>query len=140
MASLPLVRLYTDGGSRGNPGPAAVGVVVCDEPDRILEEHKECIGRATNNEAEYHALLAGLALAAKHTQAKVTCILDSEFVVRQVTGKYKATDPRMKELLRQVKARKAAFEEVRLEHRERLTGLLRRADALVNEALDEAGY
>ena len=140
MAAIRLVNLYTDGGARGNPGPAAIGVVVCGEADDVLEEHKEHIGDATNNEAEYRALIKGLDLAATHTRKGVRCVMDSELVVRHLIGEYRVKDQRMKQLFDQVKDKERMFEKVRYRHRPRLTGWLRRADALVNEALDEAGF
>src|SRR2546422_1017239 len=93
MADVAPVQVYSDGGARGNPGPAAIGVVVCDASDRVLREYREAIGEATNNEAEYRALIKGLELAAEHTRGAVTCVLDSQLVVRPVTGRYRVRDP-----------------------------------------------
>ena len=135
---LPAVTIYTDGGSRGNPGPAAIGIVLCDARDRLLREHKEFLGTATNNEAEYRAVLRGLKLAARYTRGSVTCVADSELVVRQLTGVYRARSPAMKELLGLVREQEASFEQVRYRNEPRLAGRLRRADELVNEALDRA--
>ncbi len=134
------VNLYTDGASRRNPGPAAIGIVLCDENDVLLQEHKERIGDATNNEAEYRALIKGLDLALAHTRGEVHCILDSELVVRQLNDVYRVRDPRMMDLFHQVKDRERMFAKVHYRHRPRLAGRLERADALANEALDEAGY
>lgn len=140
MAALRVVILYTDGGARGNPGPAAIGVVVCGEGDEVLAEHKEYIGEATNNEAEYRALIKGLDLAAGHSRAELRCVTDSELVVRHLSGAYRVRSPSIKSLFDQVKRREGQFEKVSYRHRPRLTGMLHRADALVNEALDEAGF
>ena len=140
MAARRIVNLYTDGGARGNPGPAAIGVVVCGAADEVLQEHREHIGHATNNEAEYRALIKGLDLAADLTSTEVRCVMDSELVVRQLTGVYLVKSTSMKHLFDQVKDRERKFEKVRYRHRPRLTGMLRRADALVNDALDEAGF
>src|SRR3989442_15909490 len=120
-AVLPLVRVYWDGGARGNPGPAAIGVVVCDQTDRVLREHKEAIGEGTNNEAEYRALIKGLELAAEHTREAVACVLDSELVVRQMTGRYRLRDPRMAALHDEVRDRARRFAKVTFEHRPRLS-------------------
>jgi ribonuclease HI len=133
------VTIYTDGGARGNPGPAAVGVVVCDAEDRVLREHREFLGEATNNEAEYRALIRGLGLAARYTRAEVRCVSDSQLLVRQMAGEYKVRDARLAELFERARERARAFEKVSFEHRPRLTGRLARADELVNEALDRAG-
>ena len=79
---LKAVRLFTDGGSRGNPGPGAIGLLILDERNNEIDSFKECIGHTTNNRAEYQALIKGLDLAARHTRDKVYCYLDrSEDVV-----------------------------------------------------------
>ncbi len=135
---LGVVAVYTDGGARGNPGPAAIGVVLCDADDRVLREHREYIGEATNNEAEYRALIRGLKLAARHTRGEVRCVSDSQLLVRQMVGEYRVRDEGLRELHDIARAEAAAFERVSFEHRPRLTGRLARADELVNEALDRA--
>lgn len=136
VADLPLVQVYTDGGARGNPGPAAIGVVVCDGADQILREVAERLDNATNNEAEYRALIRGLELAGEYTRETVVCVLDSELVVRQMTGRYRVREPRMAALHALAKERAGAFAKVTYDHRPRMTGLLGRADELVNQALD----
>lgn len=135
-----VVTIYTDGGARGNPGPAAIGIVVSDADDVVLCEHKEHVGDATNNQAEYLALIKGLDIAAGYCRKDVRCVSDSELVVRQMTGAYRLKSPRMKELFDQVKDKERMFRTVSYRHRRRLTGRLARADELVNEALDEAGF
>ena len=137
MARVQLARLYTDGGSRGNPGPAAIGIVICDKDDRIIKEFSEYIGRATNNQAEYRALIRGLAIAANYTDGEVICTLDSELVVRQITGVYHVRNPAMEELLDEVRRREDGFRSIKYVHRPRMTGHLARADMLVNSVLDE---
>ena len=136
---LPGVRVYTDGASRGNPGPAAIGVVVCDEEDRILREHREYLGEATNNEAEYRAILRGLSLAASHTDDRIVVTSDSEVVVRQLTGTYRIREERLAGLADEIRKREGAFRSVEYRHAPRMTGRLARADALANEALDRLG-
>ncbi|HEY4704279.1 MAG TPA: ribonuclease HI family protein [Thermoplasmata archaeon] len=133
------LTVYTDGGARGNPGPAAIGVVVADARDRLLREHAESIGEATNNEAEYRALIKGLEIAAGFTRGPVTCVSDSELVTRQMRGEYRVREPRLVPLYKEARARARAFEAVEFRSLPRLTGRLRRADTLVNDALDEAG-
>jgi ribonuclease HI len=76
--------LYTDGASRGNPGPAATGFVISDDRGRVLLEHAECIGSATNNQAEYRALIQGLQAAKRFGTGYLTWVSDSELVVRQM--------------------------------------------------------
>lgn len=138
MTLYPLIRVYTDGGSRNNPGPAAIGVVVCDENDNVVKAFGEYIGRTTNNQAEYRALIRGLELAANYTQQKVICTTDSELVVRQMKGRYRTKDAEMKRLYDLVKLRERAFEEVEYVNLPRLTGHLAEADKLVNDARDAA--
>ncbi len=133
------LTVYTDGGARGNPGPAAIGVVVADARDRLLREHKDLIGEATNNEAEYRALIKGLEIAAGFTRGPVTCVSDSELVTRQMRGEYRVREPRLVPLHEEALARTRAFEAVEFRSLPRLTGRLRRADELVNEALDAVG-
>jgi ribonuclease HI len=128
------VIVNVDGGARGNPGPAAIGVVVRDGDGGILEEHGEKIGRATNNVAEYKALLRGIELAAAHGAAELELIGDSELVVRQVEGRYKVKDATMRELHAEVKRMLADFESWSIRHVRREHNS--EADRLVNEALD----
>jgi ribonuclease HI len=92
------VWLYTDGAARGNPGPAAIGFLVLDSQGGRLAEHAECIGGATNNEAEYTALIAGLTACARLTKGRVRCVSDSELMVKQLTGVYRTKEPRLREL------------------------------------------
>src|SRR5664279_6653285 len=86
------MTVNVDGGSRGNPGPAAVGAVVRDFDGTVLEERGDRIGRATNNVAEYRALLLGIELAAAHGAEELELVGDSELIVRQVEGRYKVKD------------------------------------------------
>ena len=83
------IFLYTDGG--GNPGSAAIGIIVCDENKNILHEYKECIGEATNNTAEYIALRKGLEIVAGICRNEICCFSDSELLVRQLNGSYRIT-------------------------------------------------
>lgn len=127
------VTIYTDGGARGNPGPAGMGVVIMDN-GQTLEEFGAYIGHRTNNQAEYAALLAGLERAGKYTDTDVTCVLDSELVVKQLKGEYKVKSPELRKLVHQVRSLEGNFRRVRYEHTLREGN--RRADALVNQALD----
>ena len=124
-----------DGGARGNPGPAAIAAVVQDAEGHVLEERKEEIGRATNNVAEYRALLLGIERAAALGAGELELVGDSELIVRQVKGEYKVKDATMRELHAEVKRALAQFGEswsIRHVRRERNA----EADRLVNEALD----
>jgi ribonuclease HI len=129
----PLV-LHVDGGARGNPGPAAIGVVISGPDGEVLEELAEPIGRATNNVAEYRALLRGLELAHDLGAREVEIIGDSELIARQLTGVYKVKHPAMKPLHEQATAALEGFERWRIRTVPRAENA--RADALVNAALD----
>ncbi len=135
--ALPEVRLYTDGASRGNPGPAAIGVVLTDAYDDVLAEHRETIGRATNNEAEYRAVIRGLELAARHTRQRVHVRSDSQLLIRQLRGEYRIKEARLRKLASALARRAERFQEVTFEHVSRRHRLLSQADALANRALDE---
>jgi ribonuclease HI len=128
------VVVNVDGGARSNPGPAAVGVVVATPEGDVIEAVGERIGTATNNVAEYRALLRGIALAKEHGAREAEFIGDSELVVKQVRGEYKVKDANLRELFTEVKRELAGFERWAISHvrRERNAA----ADALVNEALD----
>jgi ribonuclease HI len=127
-------RLFTDGGARGNPGPAAFGYVLETEDGDVLDARGAKIGVATNNVAEYSALLAGLESAIERGVTELEVVSDSELVVKQMRGEYKVKNEALRELsveaarlARQVGA--VTYTAVRREHNEL-------ADRLVNEALD----
>lgn len=128
------VTVNVDGGARGNPGPAAIGVVVRDGGGEVLEEAGERIGEATNNVAEYKALLRGIELAAAHGASEVDLIGDSELVVRQVEGKYKVKNAGIKPLHAKVKRALREFDSWSIRHVKRAENA--DADRLVNEAMD----
>src|SRR5579884_1736112 len=126
--------LHVDGGARGNPGPAAIGVVISAPDGRVLEELAETIGPATNNVAEYRALLRGLERARELEATELEIIGDSELIARQVTGVYKVKHPAMKPLYEQALAALRGFERWRIRTVPRAQNA--RADSLVNAALD----
>jgi ribonuclease HI len=128
------LTVNVDGGARGNPGPAAIGAIVRDGEGGVLGERGERIGRATNNVAEYRALLLGIELAAELGASELELVGDSELIVRQVEGKYKVKDATMKELHAQVKAALRPFESWSIRHVRRENNA--DADRLVNQALD----
>jgi ribonuclease HI len=130
------MTVNVDGGARGNPGPAAIGVVVRDADGEVVESVGEAIGRATNNVAEYRALLRGVELAAAHGATELELIGDSELVVRQIEGRYKVKNAAMKELHAETKKALADFDDWSIRHVKRDQNA--DADRLVNEALDNA--
>lgn len=123
-----------DGGARGNPGPAAIAAVVQGPGGEVLTERGERIGRATNNVAEYKALLLGIELAATLKAAELELVGDSELIVKQVKGEYKVKDATMRELHAEVKRALLDFERWSIRHVRREHN--KEADRLVNEALD----
>jgi ribonuclease HI len=130
------VSLYTDGGCRGNPGPGAIGILICDAASIVLHEHAECIGHTTNNQAEYRALIKGLDLCAQYTRGRVSCYCDSQIVVKQVTGAYRLKHETLRVLFDEVKRRMQRFQEVVLQHVPREHHGIAQADRLLNDAFD----
>lgn len=130
-------KLSTDGGARGNPGPAAYGYVLEAEDGTVLAAHGETIGIATNNVAEYSALIAGLERAGELEIDEVAVVSDSELMVKQMTGEYRVKNETLQELWSRASRlargfRDVSYTAVRREHNEL-------ADRLVNEALDGQG-
>ncbi len=128
--------VYADGASRGNPGPASVGAVVCDDSGRELHTVSRRIGRATNNEAEYRAAIAGLEAALALGARDVELRLDSELVVRQLDSRYKVRNPSLRRLFGRIKDLQWRFASFQVRHVRREAN--RRADALANEAFRSA--
>ncbi len=126
--------LHVDGGARGNPGPAAIGVVISAADGSVLEEVAERIGVATNNVAEYRALLRGLERAAALGAREIELVGDSELVARQLTGVYKVKHPAMRPLYLEAMAALRGFDRWEIRTVPRAENA--RADALVNAALD----
>ena len=127
-------RLSTDGGARGNPGPAAYGYVLESDDGHVLAAHGEAIGTATNNVAEYRALVAGLETALGLGIDELEVVSDSELLVKQMRGEYRVKNAALRELRDEAedlarRLRKVDYTAVRREHNEL-------ADRLVNEALD----
>ncbi len=130
------LELYTDGGSRGNPGPAAVGIVLKTEGGKILEEKGESIGKATNNVAEYHAIIEGLKTAQKYNPKKLTCFLDSNLVVNQLNGTWKVKKAHLRTLVFKAREEMAQLLGTRIIFKHIPREKNAEADALLNKALD----
>jgi ribonuclease HI len=128
------LTVNVDGGARGNPGPAAIGAVVRSEGGAVLEERGERIGKATNNVAEYRALLLGIERAAALGAEEVELLGDSELIVKQVRGEYKVKDAALRELHAEVKRALGGFETWSISHVPRAENA--EADRLVNQVLD----
>ena len=127
-------RLFTDGGARGNPGPAAYGFVLEGEDGTVLAAHGEAIGRATNNVAEYSGLVAGMEKAAELGVRELEVVSDSELLVKQMQGDYRVKNEALRELWEQANDLERRFARVRYTAVRRAHNEL--ADRLVNEALD----
>ena len=140
MENLSRYVVFTDGGARGNPGPAAIGAVIKDEHGRTIKSYGESIGKATNNEAEYKAVVLALqkikAMLGKKKlkEVDVHVNMDSELVVQQLNGKYKLEEERLFPLFLKVWNLKIDFGAVKFQHVPREKN--KEADRLVNEALD----
>ena len=133
--------INTDGGSRGNPGNAAYGFVIKDKDGKIVESKGKFMGHATNNEAEYSAVIFGLAhlkniVGDNAKQIDVEILADSELLVRQMNGIYKVKNERLIKLFMEVWNAKAHFKSVTFTHVRRAQN--KEADAMVNQALDDA--
>jgi ribonuclease HI len=128
------VIAYADGASRGNPGPASIGVVLLDEEGRELHRSARRLGRATNNQAEYRAAIAALEAALGLGASDVELRVDSELVARQLRGRYKVRNPRLIPLYKRVLDLRSRFAALTVQHVSRAENRL--ADALANRALD----
>lgn len=129
------LTIYTDGGARGNPGPAALGVVIKNEKGKTVAAYGEYLGRQTNNYAEYCALISGLKKARALGADEAECILDSELVVKQMQQKYKVREAALQKLFIQAYNAAAQFKKVTFKHIERAKN--KEADKWVNETLDK---
>lgn len=134
------IIIYTDGASRGNPGPAAIGVVFCNEKGNVIKKYAEFIGEATNNEAEYQACIFALKKF-KHLfskkiakQSNIEVKVDSELLAKQMNGKYKIENERIQPLFLKLWNLRLDFAEVRFKHLKREKN--KEADRLANEALN----
>ncbi|MFH1772883.1 MAG: ribonuclease HI family protein [Patescibacteria group bacterium] len=129
--------IYTDGGARGNPGPAGIGAVLMDENKNIISEIFKYIGNATNNQAEYQALIAGLIKAKELKAMDVEVFLDSELVVKQLNREYRVKDKNLALLFVKAYNISLSFKKIIFKHILREKN--KQADKLVNLALDGAG-
>jgi ribonuclease HI len=129
------VITYTDGGARGNPGPASLGVVIKDEQGKILAGYGEYIGETTNNVAEYSAVISALERAHHLGATEVECRMDSKLVAEQMSGRWRVKEPHLQTLFMKAYKAKQLFKKVSFHHVYREQN--KEADAYVNQALDE---
>lgn len=127
--------IYSDGGSRGNPGPSAYAIVVTRNGE-IIHEYSEFLGINTNNYAEYRGLIAGMSKALDLGERNVECVMDSELVIKQMNGEYKVKAPNIIELHKDAKAISQMFDSIKFTHVKRENRMIPRADQLVNEEMD----
>nr|MDO8081882.1 ribonuclease HI family protein [Candidatus Freyarchaeota archaeon] len=136
MANGSDLLIYSDGGSRGNPGPSAIGFVVCDGKGKVLTSQGKYIGIHTNNQSEYLALTKALEHALTYSQVRIHCFLDSELVVKQLNGEYEVRDNDLHKLFLKIKSLEKKFKSVKYSYAPRNTDKLAIADELVNKTLD----
>lgn len=128
------LTIYTDGGARGNPGPAAAGVVIVDAAGQTVAAYGEYLGEQTNNYAEYSALISGLKKAKELGATEVECLLDSELVTKQMNRQYKVKEPTLQKLFIQAFNLSSGFKKVVFRHIPREKN--KEADKWVNKTLD----
>jgi ribonuclease HI len=126
--------MFTDGGARGNPGPAASGIVIKNESGKVIDSFGEYLGEQTNNFAEYSALISGLKKAKELGADEVDCILDSELIVKQMRREYKVKEPTLQKKF--IEAYNATMQFKRVTFKHTLRENNKEADAIVNKILD----
>jgi ribonuclease HI/probable phosphoglycerate mutase len=132
------VNAYSDGGSRGNPGPAAAAFLILGENNEVLKTQSRFLGIRTNNQAEYEALIAALEAAILLGAEETICHLDSELVCRHLTGEYRVKNADLRKLWGKVQDLKRCFKLITYTSVPRTNRYIQKVDQLVNERLDEA--
>ncbi len=131
---------YSDGGARGNPGPAAIGCVLCDEQGNVVHEASKTIGHRTNNQAEYEAMIMTLELAHERRAERLLCHADSELLIFQIQGRYRIKDAHLKVLSEKVRSLISHFKSISFKQVPREHPMIARADKLLNQTLDKAKH
>jgi ribonuclease HI len=131
------LRIFSDGGARGNPGPAAIGFVILSDKGQVLMANSHYIGLRTNNQAEYEALIAALHSAVKLNAEEVICHLDSELVKKQVTGEYSVKNSELRKLWNKTQELSKCFKKINFMRVPRTHIQIQKADKLVNKTLDQ---
>jgi len=132
-----IMYIYTDGASRGNPGPSAAAFVITEEGKKILYTESTFIGKTTNNRAEYKAVINSLKKAKEDYEGLVIIHSDSQLLIKQANGKYKVKNKHLKKLYNEMMKLTANFSHVEFKHVPRENKLLKKADELCNQELDE---
>jgi ribonuclease HI len=133
----PKLKVYSDGGARGNPGPAAAAFLIFSEDGEVVKAESRFLGKRTNNQAEYEALIAALESAVQLGAEEVVCHLDSELVGKHLTGEYSVKNPELRRRWNKVQELKRCFKHVGFINVPRTNKYIQKADALVNERLDQ---
>ncbi len=131
------LKLYSDGGARGNPGPAAIAYLILSEKDEIILSQSGFVGKRTNNQAEYEAVIAALEVAASMEGSDIICYLDSELVCSQLMGIYKIKNVELLKLWCKARELIRGFKKVNFFNVPRTNVFIKEADRLVNKTLDE---
>ncbi len=128
--------MYTDGASRGNPGPAAYAVILCSDGDKVIKKFARYIGNTTNNEAEYQGLIAGIQEALKVGGEELEVVSDSELTIKQMNGQYSVKAANLRPLHQECKSLANKFAKITFRNVPREHPMIKQADALANEELD----
>ena len=131
------LRVFSDGGARGNPGPSAIAFLVVSDDDKILHNNSLFLGDRTNNQAEYCAIIAALQYASSLKAEEVTCYLDSELVAKQLQGHYAVKNPELRKLWEKTQQLRSTLKKVTFKNVSRTNEFIQKADALLNQTLDE---
>ncbi len=134
---LEKIFIYIDGGSRGNPGSGAIGILITNKRGQISYTHGGYSGKVTTNQAEYTGLLKALKNVSGHFHGEVSCFSDSELMIRQLNEKYKVKNPDIRKLFLEVKELEKEFEKISYTHVYRENKNIIIVDRLVNKTLDE---
>jgi ribonuclease HI len=129
--------IYSDGASRGNPGDSAIAYIILDETGKVLKKHAAYVGKKTNNQAEYEALISALTAAAQTTNQTVTCKLDSELIVKQLNGQYHVKNPELKTLWQKTQQQNQKFRKVTFIHTARTNPHIQEVDHAANRILNK---
>ena len=137
MLFIMRIQIYSDGASRGNPGPSAIAFVITTYDGKTLITHQECVGTKTNNQAEYEALISALRAASELNAQEISVNMDSELLVKHMSGEYKVRKPELKRLWSEAAELMKGFPKVTVRHLPRTDRNMRVVDKLANKALDE---
>jgi ribonuclease HI len=133
-----MLKTYSDGASRGNPGPSAIAFIIL-EDGKILKRSSRFVGKKTNNQAEYEAVVSVLEYASQLGHQEVACYMDSELVVKQLTGQYEVRNLELRKLWSKIQALKKKFRKISFVHVPRTNKYIQQVDMIVNQTLDTIG-